>query len=100
MPTPQAESHEIPLKRQRLVARVTDEQKALIQRAADVQGKSLSDFVVSTLQDAAARTITNHETIMLGVKASEAFVEAMMRPAPLPARLEAALLRYRQTTGL
>src|ERR1035438_7965494 len=38
---------------QRLEARITPDQKELIERAACVQGRTVTDFVVSALQEAA-----------------------------------------------
>jgi len=42
---------------QRLEARVTPAQKGLIERAAQIQGRSVTDFVVSALQEAARKAI-------------------------------------------
>ena len=49
-------------KRERLEARVTPE-KALRQRAADLAGRTLTDFIVTCLEAAAAETIEVHEVI-------------------------------------
>ena len=38
-------------KRARLEARLSDEQKSLLQHAADLTGRSLTEFVVSSAQD-------------------------------------------------
>jgi uncharacterized protein (DUF1778 family) len=83
-------------RRQRLVARITDEQKQLFQRAADVQGRSLSDFIVSCVQEAAMRAVQDHATIQLDLAASEAFVAEMLNPSPLPARLQETISLYRK----
>jgi len=83
----------------RLDARVSQEQKALIQRAADLQGRSLTDFIVASLQESAKRAIEEHETIVLNAEASRLFVEALLHP-PKPnealrdaARLHRKLIR-------
>ena len=42
---------------ERLETRVTADQKRLIEHAAALQGRSLTDFVLTSLQDAARRAI-------------------------------------------
>jgi hypothetical protein len=42
---------------ERLEARVTTEQKALIERAAALQGRTVTDFVLTSVQDAARRAL-------------------------------------------
>src|SRR3546814_12293986 len=62
---------------ERLEARVTAEQKALIEHAAALEGRSITDFVLTSVQDAAKRAIAEHEVIQLSVRDSKAFVEAL-----------------------
>ncbi|MCJ2089948.1 DUF1778 domain-containing protein [Methylobacterium sp. E-005] len=65
---------------ERLETRITAEQKALITRAAALEGRSLTDFVLSSVQDAAKRTIAEHAMIELSARDSRAFVEALLQP--------------------
>jgi uncharacterized protein (DUF1778 family) len=83
------------VKRERLEARVTAEQKAIFQRAADLEGRSLTDFVVRSLQDAAEETIRRHEVIKLSPEDSIAFVEALLNPPEPNAKLRELANRYR-----
>ena len=84
---------------ERLEARITAEQKALIQRAADLQGRTLTDFVIASVQDAARRTIEDMEVIRLNAADSRAFAEALLAP-PKPNRaLREAAKRYRALVG-
>lgn len=87
-------------KPERLEARLTREQKELIQQAADLEGRTLTDFVVSSAQAAALRTIEEHTLISLTKRDSVAFVEALLNPPELGATLLAASLRYKQSMGL
>jgi len=64
----------------RLEARVTPEQKALIERAAAYEGRSVSDFLVQRAQDAARAVIEKHEVLRLNPGQSKAFVEALLQP--------------------
>lgn len=52
-------------KRERLEARVSPEQKALFERAARLQKRSLTDFIIGALHEAAARAIRDHEVLTL-----------------------------------
>ncbi len=82
-------------RRERLEARLSPEQKALLERAAALEGRSLTDFVVSNAQLAALKTIQRYEVIALTARDSLAFAEALINlPAPNP-RLRAAAERHR-----
>ncbi len=83
-------------KRERLEARVTAEQKALFQRAADLEGRTLTDFIVGSLQASAQDTIARHERIALSPAASEAFVETLLNPPEPGPELGRAARRYRE----
>lgn len=78
---------------ERLEARLSSDAKAVIKRAADIRGRSLSEFVVSSALDAAEATIREHEVIVLSARDSLMFVEAILNPkGPNEALLEAARL--------
>lgn len=83
-------------KQQRLEARITPEQKELLQQAAALEGTSLSDFVVRSAQRAAEQSIRDHAVITLTARESQAFVEALLEPAAPNAALRAAAEHYRQ----
>lgn len=85
---------------QRLETRVTTEQKNLIERAAALQGRTITDFVLTSVQDAARRTIEEHQQLELSVRDSEAFVEALLNPRPVNGRLRDTVRRYRAATGV
>ena len=84
---------------ERLEARVTAEQKSLIERAAALQGRTLTDFVLTSVQDAARRAIEEHQQFELSVRDSEAFVDALLNPKPVNDRLRDTVRRYREATG-
>ena len=85
---------------QRLEARVTAEQKTLIERAAALQGRTVTDFVLTSVQDAARRAIEQHQQLELSVRDSEAFVAALLNPQPVNDRLRDTIRRYRETAGV
>ena len=82
-------------KRERLEARVSAEQKALIERAAALQGQSLTDFVVQSAQAAAVAVIREREVLALTERDTAALVEALLNPAPPNEALRAAFARHR-----
>ena len=84
---------------ERLEARISPDQKALFQRAAALQGRSLTDFVVSSVQEAAARTIEEMEIIRLTARDSRVFAEALLHPRAPNEKLRAAARRYLETIG-
>lgn len=84
---------------ERLEARITADQKALIQRAAELEGRSITDYVVSSVQDAAKRTVEAHEAIVLSAADSRAFVDALLNPPPVNDRLKDSVRRYRAAMG-
>jgi uncharacterized protein (DUF1778 family) len=81
----------------RLEARVTADQKRMLQHAAALSGRTLSEFVVASAQEAAAKVIEAYETIRLTREEQIAFVSTLLNP-PLPnARLRRAAAKYRHT---
>jgi uncharacterized protein (DUF1778 family) len=80
----------------RIEARIAPEALALVKRAAEIQGRSLSDFVVAAAQEAAHRTIEETEIIRLSVQDQRILAEALIAPPePTPAMRRAAA-RYRR----
>jgi uncharacterized protein (DUF1778 family) len=85
---------------ERLETRVTADQKSLVERAAALQGRTVTDFVLSSVQEAARRAIEEHQRLNLSVRDSEAFVEALLNPQPANDRLRDTVRHYRQATGV
>jgi uncharacterized protein (DUF1778 family) len=75
----------------RLEARIAPEALAVVKRAAEIQGRSVSDFVVAAAQEAAHRTIEETEIIRLSVEDQRLLAEALLNPPePTPALVRAA----------
>lgn len=91
---------QIVAKTARLEARLTDEQKALLQHAADLAGRSLTEFVVTSAQEVAARTVREHEVLSLIGRDRQIFVDALLKPNRPSQRLRKAARRYRTITGI
>jgi uncharacterized protein (DUF1778 family) len=89
----------VPVRKERFEARISSEQKALFKRAAELQGRTLTDFVIASAHDAAVRTIEEMEIIRLSAADSRAFAEALLNPRQPPAELRTAAERYRKMVG-
>jgi uncharacterized protein (DUF1778 family) len=87
-------------KKARFEARLTDEQKALFQHAADLSGRTLTEFVVSSAQEIAARTLREHEILTLSGLDRQVFVDALLKPISPNKKLRQAAKRYKRVAGL
>ena len=81
----------------RLEVRVSAAQKSLLQHAAALSGRTLSEFVVTSAEDAARRVIAEHASIRLSREEQLAFVQALLQPPAPSARLKRAATPYRST---
>ena len=78
------------LRSERTEARLRPDQKARIERAANLKGVSVSDFIVQHAEEAAIRTIEQYESWTLDARDREVFFAALMNPPePGPRLLEA-----------
>lgn len=92
-PTPRVKTY-------RFDARLNEEQKLLIQRAADLEGRTMTDFVLHSAESAAERTIEKRAMLILTARETEAFANAILNP-PDPGRvLRQAARAYREKTAL
>ena len=80
----------------RLEARITPNLQALLKRAAEIDGRSVTDFVVSAIQEAAERRIEQAQVIRLSQEDQKAFVEAVLSPPEPTAALKRAFKRHRE----
>jgi len=85
-----------PPRLERLEARISPEQKALMQRAANLEGDTLTHFVVSSALHASEERIRQHTVLVLTPLESRQFVEALLDPPAPNAALRAAAVHYEQ----
>ena len=83
----------------RLEVRVSAAQKSLLQHAAALSGRTLSEFVVTSAQDAASQVIAEHESIRLSLEEQLAFVQALLQSPQPNARLKRAAKAYLRRGG-
>jgi len=84
----------------RLEARVSSDQKDFFQRAATLTGRTLSELVIDSTQEAAAKIVQEHEVIRLSREEQVAFINALLTPAKPGVRIKRAVQNYRQKAGL
>ena len=78
---------------ERLEARITPDQKDLFKRAASLRGVTLTDFVVSSVHEAAVRTLEAVHVIEFSRRDQQAFVDALLNPEPPNEKLVKAARR-------
>ena len=83
----------------RFDARLNQQQKLLIQRAADLEGRTMTDFVLHSAEAAAERTVHARAMLILTVQETQTFVDAILRPAAPGPVLRKAVRHYRQKLG-
>ncbi len=64
----------------RLEARISTDLHAMLKRAAEIQGRTMTDFVISAVQDAATRAIEQTEVIRLSRADQERFAQTLLYP--------------------
>jgi uncharacterized protein (DUF1778 family) len=84
------------LRDERLGFRVDEPTKALIERAAQLERRKLTDFCMTALTDAARRTIAQHETLVLSDQDREVFFDTVVNPPARNERLQAAFAEHKR----
>jgi uncharacterized protein (DUF1778 family) len=77
----------------RLEARISNDLHALLKRAAELQGRTMTDFVVSAVQDAAQRAVEQAEVVRLTLEDQRCFAQALLSPPKPTAALKRAFAR-------
>ena len=85
---------------ERLEARISKAQKALFVRAATVQGRSLTDFLIASVQEAAEKALRAHDVLTLSERDRKLFVAALVKPAAPGKALRQAVKRYKERTEI
>ena len=83
----------------RFDARLNEDQKTLIQRAADLEGRTMTDFVLHSAEKAAELTIAERAMLILSAHETEAFVDAILHPAEPGSVLRAAARPCKHSVG-
>jgi uncharacterized protein (DUF1778 family) len=80
----------------RLGFRVDDRTKALVERAAALERRKLTDFCLTALTEAAERTIARHQTLALSERDRQVFFDTLVNPPRPSPRLKRAFKAERR----
>ena len=75
----------------RVEARIAPESLAVVRRAAEIQGRSVSDFVVAAALKDAQRTIEDAQIIRLSVVDQQRFADLLLNPPALAPAMKRAI---------
>jgi uncharacterized protein (DUF1778 family) len=81
---------------ERIEARITPDALAIVRRAAELQGRSLSDFITAAAEDAARKTIEETHVIRLSIEDQQRFIDLLLNPPPPTAALKRAHTHHKQ----
>jgi uncharacterized protein (DUF1778 family) len=79
----------------RIEARIAPDALRIVRRAAELQGRSVSDFVVDSALNMARKAIEETDIVRLAVEDQRAVAEAIFNPPPLTPGMERAIDRYK-----
>ena len=83
----------------RLEARITQSTHSRIKLAAEIQGRTVTDFVVHAALEAARRAIEENFVVQLSVEGQLTFAEAMLNPPEPNDALRRAFERHSKLVG-
>ena len=83
----------------RLEARLPAHFHAMLKRAAEIQGRTLTDFVVNASSEAARQTIESNDIISLSLKDQRLFADSIINPPEPNAALTRAFTKHRELFG-
>lgn len=84
----------------RLEARISPEQKSILVRAAALEGRTVTDYIVAHLIPIAAKAIQERDVIKLSPRDSELFVRTLLNPPEPNENLIRAWEDYHKTLGV
>ena len=80
----------------RLGFRVDGRTKEIVVRAAELERRSLTDFCLTALTQAAQKTIDHHQTLVLSERDRQVFFDALIKPPKPNVRLKRAFKAARE----
>lgn len=77
----------------RLEARISTDLHSLLKRAAELEGRTMTDFVVAAVQSAAQKAVEQAGVIRLSLDDQERFAQALVAPPAANPALKKAFAR-------
>ena len=81
---------------ERLEARISSDKKRLLKNAAELSGRTLTDFVVHSAYEAAVRVIQEYQQLHLSTNDRDIFIQALLNPPAPSANLLKAAKKYKK----
>jgi uncharacterized protein (DUF1778 family) len=81
---------------ERLEARITSDKKSVLKNAADLSGRTLTDFVIHSAYEAAKRVIEEYQQLHLSVADRDVFIQALLNPSKPTDKLIKAAKKYKK----
>lgn len=89
-------SSDTPVRTARLGARVAQDVLNTLKRAAEIEGRSVSDFVIAAARSAAEQTIERAQLLRFSLADQERIADVLARPAAMPDALQRAQSAHRE----
>jgi uncharacterized protein (DUF1778 family) len=83
----------------RLEARISTELHAMLRRAAEIEGRTVTGYVITAIQAAAQQTIERGQIIHLAMADQEAFAQALLNPPSVAPAMVRGFARRRALLG-
>jgi uncharacterized protein (DUF1778 family) len=87
---------ETPTRAARIEARIAPDVLVVVKRAAEIQGRSVSDFVVAAAREAAQRTIEETQVLRMSLADQERIADLLANPPPPNETMERAFAAHRE----
>src|SRR5580692_1697982 len=81
---------------ERLEARISTDKKNILKSAAELSGRTLTDFVVNSAYEAAIRVIQEHQQLHLSISDRNIFIDALLNPPKVSDNLLRAAKMYKR----
>jgi uncharacterized protein (DUF1778 family) len=81
---------------ERLEARISADKKKLLRNAAELSGRTLTDFVINSAYEAAIRVIQEYQQLHLTAIDRDVFIQALLAPPKASNNLLKAVDHYKQ----
>jgi uncharacterized protein (DUF1778 family) len=81
---------------ERFEARISADKKSVLKNAAELSGRTLTDFVIQSAYEAAIRVIQEYQQLHLSIKDRDIFIHALLNPPPPSDKLVKAAKMYKK----
>ena len=89
------------IEKSRFDTRLTKDQKEYFEYAAQLGGfRTLTDFVLISVQEKAKKIVENHEVILASKRDQKIFFQSVMAPQKPNEKLKKAALKYKKMISL